>query len=140
MEKTHGVVTLNSHDRCVTCHTHSPFLWHRGCEGRAPPGPGHVPGVVQFPAAQRRYGDVKSHRVMVSENRYKFLKERHKDTLALDQSALLDLLAQASIEIYVYAPILDPRPQESRSPEDLSIRPKRLDRSIHNELQLLQLG
>src|SRR6195952_32896 len=38
-----------------------------------------------------------SHRVMVSENRSKLLTEGHKHTMALDQSALLELLAQLKL-------------------------------------------
>ena len=77
--------------------------------------------------------------MIVRENRSKLLTEGHKRIMALDQSALLDLFAQATLDIHVYGAILDARPPESCSPEDFGSRPKRLDGSTDNELQLLQL-
>ena len=49
-----------------------------------------------FPSSERRIVDVKSHRVMVSENRSK-ISRQGQHTMALDQSALLDLLGELKL-------------------------------------------
>jgi len=49
-----------------------------------------------FPGSERRIVDVKSHRVMVSENRSK-ISRQGQHTMALDQSALLDLLGELKL-------------------------------------------
>ena len=49
-----------------------------------------------FPGSERRIVDLKSHRVMVSENRSK-ISRQGQHTMALDQSALLDLLGELKL-------------------------------------------